>query len=176
MTGKHHLIAGAVCGVCVGASAIIAPGNTSYLIACGAVGTTMIGSLLPDIDSRTSKLGSKMKITSFLANKLFGHRGFLHSPLFIVFVMWLLNFIFTKNGIQDYSLLWQGLAFGMINHLMCDMMTKGGIPILYPFFKLKLSFTNMKSGSKWELIPLILVCILTVVATYVLCKNGTFIV
>ena len=175
MTGKHHLIAGTVCGVCVGASAIIAPGNTSYLIACGAVGTTMIGSLLPDIDSRTSKLGSKMKIASFLANKLFGHRGFLHSPLFIVFMMWLLNLIFTKNNISEYSLLWQGLAFGMINHLFCDMMTKGGIPILYPFSKMKLSFTFMKSGSKWEFIPLILMCVLTVVATIVLCKNGTFI-
>ena len=80
MTGKHHLIAGTVTGACLATSAVVA-GNANYLIVGGAVLTTMIGSLFPDIDSSTSKLGSKMKITSTIINKLFGHRGFLHSPL-----------------------------------------------------------------------------------------------
>ena len=174
MIGRHHLIAGTVCGLCVGASTVLSKSDPSYLLACGAVATTIIGSLVPDIDSRTSKLGSKMKITSFLANKLFGHRGFLHSPLFIVVMMCLMGFLFNKGEISEYSVLWQGLSFGMMNHLICDMMTKGGIPILYPFYRFKLSFTNMKSGSKWELVPLIIVCLLTITATVLLCKNGTF--
>lgn len=173
MTGKHHLIAGTVTGACVATSAIVS-GNVNYLLIAGTVATTMVGSLFPDIDSSTSKLGSKMKITSTIINKLFGHRGFLHSPLFIVFMMWLLNHIFTSNNIQTYSLLWQGFAFGMMTHLLCDMMTKGGIPILYPFNRVKISFTFMKSGSKWEWIPLVIVCSLIVVATILLCNAGTF--
>ncbi len=173
MTGKHHLIGGTVTGACLATSAILA-GDANYLIVGGAVLTTILGSLFPDLDSSTSKLGSKMKITSTIINKLFGHRGFLHSPLFIVFMMWLLNRIFVTNNIQEYSLLWQGFAFGMMNHLICDMMTKGGIPILYPFSRVKVSFTFMKSGSKWEWIPLLLVCILCAVATFLMCSAGTF--
>ena len=173
MTGKHHLIAGGITGACVATSAILS-GNVNYLVIGGTILTTMIGSLFPDIDTRTSKLGKKMKITSTIISKMFGHRGFLHSPIFIVLTICALSYIFNSNNIQQFSLLWQGFAIGMINHLVCDMMTKGGVPILYPFNKVKVSFTFMRSGSKWECIPLSIVCALTIIATVFFCSAGTF--
>lgn len=172
MTGKHHLIAGTTTGLCCVASILIS-GRVEFAVA-GVIPATMIGSLFPDIDSSTSKLGSKMKITSKIIGLFFGHRGFLHSPLFIVGFMLLLNYIFTQNGIVQYNYLWQCFSFGMMSHLVCDMCTKGGIPLLYPFNRGKFSFTWMKSGSKREFIPLTIVCILTVLSAILLISGGTF--
>lgn len=173
MTGKHHLVAGTVAGCCVLASTII-EGDTNYLVAGGTVLTTMVGSLFPDIDSRTSKLGSKMKITSAIVSKLFGHRGFLHSPLFALVMLLICGLMFKKASISGYALLYYGFVIGMLNHLFCDMLTKGGIPLFYPALRWKFSILPMKSGSKWEFIPLTITCVLMVVITILLIYGGTF--
>jgi inner membrane protein len=173
MTGKHHLIAGSIAGCCVAASTIV-KGDPNVLLIGGTVLTTMVGSLFPDIDSRTSKLGSKMKITSTIASKLFGHRGFLHSPLFAICMFLLCNILFEHFQIEKYSLLYYGFVIGIINHFACDITTKGGIPLLYPMTKAKFSFSPMKSGSKWEFIPLAIVCSLSVILTIVFCYHNTF--
>ena len=172
MTGRHHIVSGAVVGLCLSASLIIS-GRVEIGVA-GAFATTVLGSIFPDIDTSTSKLGKKMKFTSRLMNMLFGHRGFLHSPIFAVLSMILLNWLFAKYNIEQYNYIWQGFGIGILNHLMCDMMTKGGIPLLYPFYKWKFSFSNMKSGSKLEFIPLLIVCSLSIVLTILFVCGGTF--
>lgn len=173
MTGKHHLIAGTVAGCCVLASTII-EGEANYLVSGATVLTTMVGSLFPDIDSKTSKLGSKLKITSTIANKLFGHRGFLHSPLFVMVMALICGLIFNKASLQQFSLLYYGFIIGMVNHLFCDLLTKGGIPLFYPASRWKFSISPMKSGSKWEFIPLTITCTICVVLTILMVSSGTF--
>lgn len=175
MKGRNHLICGTVTGCCLMASTILS-GEADYGVTGMAVAATMVGSLFPDIDSRTSKLGSKMKITSTIANKLFGHRGFLHSPLFVLVALGILSIVFTKAEIKEYSLIYYGFIIGMINHLFCDMLTKGGIPLFYPLSKWKFSILPMKSGSKWEFIPLFITCIIICVITGLFILGGTFLV
>jgi membrane-bound metal-dependent hydrolase YbcI (DUF457 family) len=88
--------------------------------------------------------------------------------------MLLLNLWFSNNGWSAYNYIWQGFGIGMMNHLFCDMMTRGGIPLLYPFYRWKFSFTNLKSGSRWEIFTLVGVCILTAILTILFIAGGTY--
>jgi inner membrane protein len=82
--------------------------------------------LLPDIDSRQSKIGRKAWPLSWLLSTVFGHRGLLHSifvPIAILIASWY------------YGYLWVGYAAagGYLVHLLCDAMTVGGIRFFGPF-------------------------------------------
>ena len=175
MTGKHHIIASTDAGACIITSAL-SNNYHNIPVLIGTVGTTALGGLFPDIDSKTSKLGSKFKITSTIISKLFGHRGFLHSPIFAVAMFFLLRWVFVKNNIADYSLLYYGFVFGILNHFFCDMATKGGIPLLYPFQKVKFSISPMKSGSKYEIGVVIFISLIIVAITFLCIAKEIFIV
>lgn len=167
MKGKHHMIAGVCAGACLTASALVVSDFGFVPIVGGFIGT-VVGSLFPDIDSSTSKLGSKIKIVSKIINNLFGHRGLLHCPLLIVGLFFLFRMLFRNWGITDYSIVYIGFLLGMLMHLVCDITTRGGIPVLYPFYTMKFSLTPMKSGSKWE--PLMLgVIMLFAIVCFVAC-------
>jgi inner membrane protein len=177
MTGKHHLVSGVVAGICCATSIMMGNENglgSDLIVACGSLVAASIGSLVPDLDTKTSKLGKKMKITSTIASKLFGHRGFLHSPLFVVCIFILGALLFKKINATDFSPIYYSFALGMLNHLACDMTTKGGIPLLYPFTRVKFSLSPMKSGSKWEPVMLIIMCLLSIGLTILFISNGTF--
>ena len=173
MKGKHHMIAGAVTGACLVTSAICEGGYGVMPLIAGFAGAT-IGSLFPDIDSSTSKLGSKVKIVSKIINNMFGHRGLLHCPLLIIGLFFLLRQLFGNWGLQEYSIGYIGFLCGMLMHLVCDMTTRGGIPILYPFYTTKFSITPMKSGSKWEPIVLIVVIAITISCFISLVASSTY--
>lgn len=173
MTGKHHLTAGTVVGLCT-ATSLIVSGVRNPIFIGGTILTAMLGSLFPDLDSRTSKLGSKFKLTSTIVSKLFGHRGFLHSLFFALLMAGICVFAFWKYEITQYIYLWQGFVIGIVNHLVCDMMTKGGVPLFHPLWKKKFRLTWMKSGSKYETIFLTLICSICIAITYLMCKKGIF--
>jgi inner membrane protein len=173
MTGKHHLIAGCCVGGCLTVSAIISGNHEILPITTGFIGT-LIGSAFPDIDTSTSKIGRKVKIISKIINNMFGHRGLFHCPLLIVGLFFLFKYIFETNNITDYNIAYIGFLCGMGIHLTCDMFTKGGIPILYPFYTTKFSLTKMKSGSKKEPIALGFVIILIIITTIMLLINNIF--
>ena len=173
MTVKHHLIDGVCVGSCLTASAIVS-GNYEFLpLATGFVGT-IIGSLFPDIDTSTSKVGKKVKIISKIINHMFGHRGLFHSPILMVGLFFLLKYIFETNNITSYNIAYYGFLFGMGIHLVCDMFTKGGIPLLYPFYTTKFSLTKMKSGSKREIIALGVVIVMIIIITIFCIINNIF--
>ena len=167
MTGKHHLIAGIGAGICMTSSLIYFKDTTTVPAVFTGVGL-VVGSLFPDIDSSTSKLGKRVKPVSKIISKLFGHRGFFHSLIFIGLLFLLLKHIFDTKNISQYNVIYIGFCCGCLLHLVCDMMTKGGVPLLYPFSKFKFHLTGMKSGSKYEPIALGFV-ILCIVAVTILC-------
>lgn len=167
MKGKNHAIAGCCTATCLVVSAVMQQ-TTDIVPIAGMAVAAVIGSLFPDIDSRTSKLGKKLKITSFLASKFFGHRGFLHSPLFAVIIYLLCWTQFKHHNIQEYSYIYGGFIAGMLMHLACDITTKGGIPLLYPWDKGKCSIGVLSSGSKWERISLFFIMILAIGLTCVM--------
>ncbi len=117
----------------------VTPDTIAPLIALSA-----IGSLLPDLDAVQSKIKnvSVFKIkplihVSLIFNRLFGHRGALHSPISLLFVAVLavpLAFWFS----WPYS---AALWFGYASHLTMDACTIRGIS-LYPF-----------SGKRINLLP-----------------------
>lgn len=173
MKGTNHLIAGTCTAGCLVVSAVIQQ-EAGIIPIAGMGAAALVGSLFPDIDSRTSKLGKKMKIASWMASKFFGHRGFLHSPLFVGLAYLLCFVLFRHYNITEYSYIYGGFITGMLMHLACDMTTKGGIPLLYPWDKGKVSLGVLSSGSKWEWISLIFVVLLAVGATVLMLHNEIY--
>lgn len=173
MKGSNHIIAGVCTAGCLTASAIIEQ-NAGIIPIVGMAGAACLGSLFPDIDSRTSKLGKKFKILSWLCSKVFGHRGFLHSPLFVALLYLIFWMVFDKNGITQYNYIWGGFLAGILIHFMCDMATKGGLPLLYPIARYRFGFGVLESGSKWEWISLAFIMALTVGVSILMIWNGVW--
>ncbi|GAE95475.1 hypothetical protein JCM21714_4721 [Gracilibacillus boraciitolerans JCM 21714] len=148
MTGKTHLIGG------IAATTVITS-FTNYdpiiFIAAGAV-----GGLIPDICHGGSKIGRKFPLLSNIINKIFGHRTFTHSLLFLIVMGGILSMI-TSN-----STLIAGLIIGMSSHLLLDAATKRGIKLLYPV-NLTVRFpVTIKTGGTIESIVLLLLALITI--------------
>ena len=117
----------------------------SGVVLCGA----LLGSLLPDIDHRHSYIGRKFKIASFIISKTLGHRSVVHTPL-IIFAFTAFLFFLSNEFTGEVQALSKsfviGLSAGMWSHLLLDLMTKRGIPLLYPFTKKSFRIANFKGG------------------------------
>ncbi|QJC33930.1 metal-dependent hydrolase [Enterobacteriaceae endosymbiont of Donacia cinerea] len=104
---------------------------------------SIITCLLPDIDNPKSILGRRIKILSYLINKIFGHRGFTHSLLSVLILSFIIFSIHLKlNCIFDVKL---GLIIGYCSHIIADILTPYGVPLLWPYkkkFKLPLITKN----------------------------------
>lgn len=147
MTGKTHIYGGVTAGLLFlqmsqdGYFGLDPPG-------CVAIGgsflLTLVGSLTPDIDLRTSTIGKTLKPVSAVANKMFGHRTLFHGPILYL----LLYFILMLNYPQAQM---YGIAFlfGVTSHLLLDMLNKVGIPLFYPFSR-RFHIANIKTGGKGE--------------------------
>ena len=86
------------------------------------LGTVGVSSLLPDIDTATSLIGSKVKVVSLF----FAHRGFFHSIACMVLAA-ILIFCLTKN--PDYAF---AFLIGYGSHLAIDSLNKKGIALFWP--------------------------------------------
>ncbi|WP_036198431.1 metal-dependent hydrolase [Ureibacillus sinduriensis] len=122
-------------------------------VLCGAI----LGSLLPDIDHRNSYIGRKLKIASFIISKTLGHRSVVHTPL-VIFAFSALIYSLSIGLTGPIQALLTpfiyGLSCGMWSHLLLDMMTKRGIPLLYPFTKMSFRIANFKSGGMGDTIAI----------------------
>jgi inner membrane protein len=82
-----------------------------------------IGTQLPDVDSRYSKIGSK-KLARIL--QLFTkHRGMIHSFTFLIILTIILVLIYPVSAF--------GFFLGYCLHLLADSFTIDGITPFYPF-------------------------------------------
>lgn len=111
-----------------------------------------IGSLLPDIDSPTSFVGSKTKPISILIHKIFGHRGITHSPIIhgiaLLGAFYFANY--TSNPLLFENLI-IGIFIGAMSHIVIDGMNPRGVPIFYPFTKRRFKYSNIPTKSKmWQ--------------------------
>lgn len=110
----------------------------------------VLGSLIPDIDIDTSKLGRYNLFAPMMK-----HRGKMHTVLTLAPITIVLLFIDTNFAL--------GFAFGYIMHLIFDTLTPMGIMWLYPYKKEY--YTLAKRFNFKILEPLIVgVCILLIVA------------
>lgn len=118
MTGKTHITGGIAASL---AFAQITNYDPVVLLCAGT-----IGALLPDICHGGSKIGRTFPALSKIINKLFGHRTFTHSLLFLVLTGVLLNALSANEAATA------GILVGMASHYILDMATKNGIKLLFP--------------------------------------------
>lgn len=99
--------------------------NSWYII------TSIVFSLLPDIDHPKSLLGKIFFPISKYLDRNYGHRTITHGLtcfLTIIFITFIIEKIFLKSS--KYTTI---AFFSYFSHLLFDMMTVQGIPLLYPF-------------------------------------------
>lgn len=101
------------------------------LIMCG----TLIGSLIPDIDSPRSKIGRKVPVPSHLIGFFIGHRTLFHSLVIPAFLSILTYILKEMESASLFPVLFLvgSIDLGYILHIILDSLTKEGVPLLYPF-------------------------------------------
>ena len=123
MKGFTHLAGGALAGLCI--SKAVCPDQ--LMETALVVGSCAAGSLLPDIDVGTSKLGNKFPALSYTLQFIFGHRGIFHSLLLWAIPIYNLYVAFPQFRL--YTLCCGG---GILTHLFLDMLNPSGVPLMWP--------------------------------------------
>lgn len=139
MQGITHLKLGIASGALIG---YMSPIDMPASIAIGA--GCIIGSILPDIDTKQSIASNKLKVTGFIARHTVGHRGVIHTPIFGIVLSILVLLITMITPIPwQFSL---GLFIGYTLHLLQDSFTKRGIMWGFPVSKKYFAIYRIKSG------------------------------
>lgn len=124
-----------------------------------------IGSILPDIDSPKSTISKFCRPVAILINHYLGHRGFTHAPIIPTIFLFVLKYKLVHASELSYRLLY-GLAAGYFIHLLQDICTAGGVPILYPFSKKKVALFKMKTGDPGNIPASILLLVIWILIIY----------
>ena len=119
----------------------------------------LLSSFLPDIDIHTSKIGQKFKVSSFIINKIFHHRGFFHSIFFPLLLYIIFNYIFELKKIALI------LFIGTLSHIILDLFTVEGIAFFTPFFHKRIN-GFIKTGGISEKIFFILILFISLFLSY----------
>lgn len=140
MTGKTHRII----GIATGLTYLIASARPEYSPA--TLGTILVGSyfgsLIPDLDEPAAAFWNTLPFGHALGEMVdpfFRHRNLSHSllglGLFTILLYLLLRTFPQYWGIETTKvLIAAGLAFS--SHLLADMITVEGIPLLYPWHRM----------------------------------------
>lgn len=130
MLGPTHALAGATVA---GLFLVFNLPHQYPLLVLSVVGG--VAALVPDLDGSESTienikiLGIKpLKIPAYFIDKLFKHRGFLHSLMALVFLAFILLGLLPN---LPSEITWVVLL-GYFSHLLTDALTPAGIPWLYP--------------------------------------------
>ncbi len=115
----------------------------------------LFGALLPDIDTPNSKVGSRLSPISKIIEKVFGHRGVVHT----IWGMFLFCGLFWYFINKTYG---TALFVGFFSHLLIDGFTKMGINFLHPLGKLHLS-GFIETGTIGETIVFVVIIALSVI-------------
>lgn len=131
-----HTIGGVGAGLLVIAATSFGSGEAAQ---AAVISGAVIGSLFPDIDHQRSFISHKVPIASLAATTVFKHRGFLHSPIFVLLAGVLLTAgsrtLLSGYQLQLASQFITGFLPGMISHIILDTFNKQGIPWLWPWKK-----------------------------------------
>jgi len=123
MTGKTHAAAGILCGALISAQLELPFEQNAAVIAC-----SFAGSLLPDIDICTSRLGRRIAPVSAAIQILVGHRTVFHGLL-----IYAIAAAFGWANLPDYRLLVFSTGAGVLSHLFLDALNPSGVPLFWPF-------------------------------------------
>lgn len=127
MRGKQHFVLGLAAGV-TGALMLSETDaqQVGFVIACCA------GSLFPDLDIPSSTIGHLFRPVSVIINKIYGHRGFFHTPLHLLACVFIFTYSAKLSGLEKLSLYSVPFGIGYTAHLIQDTFTHMGIKWLWP--------------------------------------------
>jgi len=140
MNGKTHLIIGVASGLGLSVVFQAAPIAAAMLTSAAAV-----GSLLPDIDHPNSSISYKVGLARAPLFWL-SHRGITHSALIVILI--------TLVGQQIQPMLTQAFSLGYSSHLAADMLTRAGVPLLWPIQTRFRLMPKLFMGGLFELLVL----------------------
>ena len=136
MTGKTHQIIGQT----VGLTTYFALSSSGYDPATFAftVVVSSVAALLPDIDQSSSSLWRSIPLgraAGAVVDPFIKHRNLSHSIIGIAIVgavvYWLTSLMPSYWGVNGHVILWVTLS-SYISHLVADMVTVEGIPLVFP--------------------------------------------
>ena len=97
------------------------------LTCAGCLALAVGGSLIPDLDTKTSKAGHAAAPASATISFFFGHRTVLHGPLLYI-ALYILA-VQSAPIIQPFAF---SFLLGILSHIWLDMLNPRGVPLLYP--------------------------------------------
>lgn len=116
------------------------PGNLNLLTLFAAIIANNIGALMPDMDSAGNRLWDLMPAGDVLGKVFrrvfYKHRTLSHSFLGVFLMYQLFNLLlpkFLNPSFIDPKIILFSLMIGYGSHLISDMLTKEGLPLLFPF-------------------------------------------
>lgn len=145
MTYKTHVAGAIALTLLIDTQLTLTPKQELWLYS-----SCVLGALIPDIDHPTSKINKCNPFTGIIGD-LIGHRTITHSftgLLIFDLILWIANF-------ESIIL---GFNIGYISHLILDMMTVSGIPLLYPNKK-RYRIMKLKTNTEHETIVLSLLTV-----------------
>lgn len=119
MNGKTHLLTGLAAGFLLSQS--VPPDQAGLIIAA-----TSIAALAPDIDHPQALITSFVPFGSLISWAVGGHRGITHTAL-AGFVAGGIVYLLTDNSVLALA-----VCVGWFLHLIGDMFTPSGVPLLLP--------------------------------------------
>lgn len=126
MTGRAHMVIGLSAGI-LGAAHTAADNPFRMAI----VLVVVVAALLPDIDHPKAIVSGYLPCVGHAARLVVSHRGATHTLLFAAAIVALL---FALNAPVPIML---GAASGILTHLIADMTTPQGVPLLMPLSRRK---------------------------------------
>lgn len=159
MRGKQHAALGVLVGTACGIMAFQTPAEqAAFAAACS------VGSLFSDIDLPTSAAGRVLKPVSVLLNRLFGHRGFIHSFL-CAFLLGAGLYLALMEFLPSFAApVADGFFAGFLIHLLQDSCTPNGIRWLWPLkhsFHVPFIWCRRESMAKYWILTFLFFAILT---------------
>lgn len=156
MTGRTHDLA-AFTALNIAFIAVPPIAHISPATLVVSLGANMIGGLMPDIDEAASDIWDKIRwghVIGKIIHPLLGqHRMISHSFLGMAIIGYLLKWILPVARsivLVDMDLVWWSIMIGYGSHLLTDMLTTQGVPLLFPlpfFFGIPpLKFLRIKTG------------------------------
>lgn len=160
MRGTTHKIG----GISAGLITLSLVGNFSIETVLIATTAGIVGSLVPDIDEPNSIVGKKVKLLSRPVKAIFGHRGIIHTPIFLLGLAYLLSFLRAYIP-GEYEWMFN-LAFwcfiaGYVSHLLLDMFTPQGIMLFFPLSSLRVRIIGI--GDYRDLLASALIIVGTII-------------
>lgn len=137
MTGRTHDLAAFTALVYI---TLLQPTHhTTLATDIVAISANQIGGLMPDIDQPTAHLWHSIPAGSligrFVTPFLGGHRFISHSIAGVIIFGIISNYALTAIGkilLVDIRIVWWTFMIGYTSHLLMDIFTKEGIPLLFP--------------------------------------------